>query len=394
MRGIWVCLLPVGLLASPLPSAAPPKEASPFCSDSEATRRFLKELCDFISKEKQDVPTIFIGGYYMRTLVAGYEIFGERRYLDVAIAYADNLLKKQSPRGYWGTGYGNIYLADTGSALGLFLVLSKHVAKEKQKEYFDAIQRYVTAIETDGLINSSGAIGTGWRATKDGTITGPYKDEYTISSGLTGAQIFTWMHHTTKNEKYRQVAVSALRWILSTMREDGVIPYVLAGEGTVLGKKGDPKNDQGLWERWPYCTSAYVGEGLLSFDLYCAQAEWKAEIRKKIKPHIEWLLRTQNPDGAWTVKGSQDQKRSPGVVNFLIWYHQNVDKDPRIVAAVRKFNQFLLIPDRAKAFGILTAGGQSLDPKTGKAYLGNDIITSLTGRAVADILSPGIDSKW
>src|ERR1035437_3388434 len=83
---------------------------SPFCNDCRVTRQFLRGLCDYIVAEKSDFSadtksarTIFTNGYYMRTLVAGYRIFDERRYLDTAIRYADLLLQKQSERGYWGT---------------------------------------------------------------------------------------------------------------------------------------------------------------------------------------------------------------------------------------------------------------------------------------------------
>ena len=120
--------------------------ANPFCANEKATREYFHKLCDYIAEQKQDVPVIFIGGYYMRDLVAGYKMFGEKRYLDTAIAYADRLLEKQSARGYWQTGYGRIYLADTGSALGLFIVLYDHVDKERKQKYFNAVRRYVDAV--------------------------------------------------------------------------------------------------------------------------------------------------------------------------------------------------------------------------------------------------------
>ena len=82
----------------------PLKASSPFCSDSDctATRQFFEQLCDYIVRNRSDVPKIYTGGYYMRTLVAGYEILGKQRYLDTAIAYADGLLKKQSPQAIGG----------------------------------------------------------------------------------------------------------------------------------------------------------------------------------------------------------------------------------------------------------------------------------------------------
>ncbi len=97
--------------------AASSSGAISFSSDSKATREYFRGYCDYVAAEKTNCEVIFIGGYYMRNLVSGYRIFGERRYLEAAISYADGLLDKQSERGYWLTGYGkSVYLADTSSA--------------------------------------------------------------------------------------------------------------------------------------------------------------------------------------------------------------------------------------------------------------------------------------
>jgi hypothetical protein len=75
-------------------ASASAQSTTPFCADSDCapTRQTLKSICDLIVKEKSTFPTIYVGGYYMRDMVAGYEIFGDRRYLDTAIAYGDYLL--------------------------------------------------------------------------------------------------------------------------------------------------------------------------------------------------------------------------------------------------------------------------------------------------------------
>ena len=115
----------------------------PGCTE---TRALLKQMCDYIVAEKATMPTIYVGGYYMRTLVGGYEILGDQRYLDTALAYSDYLLGKQMSNGFWPTGYGSIYLADTGSALGLFIALYKHAGPERQKKFLDAVLRYANSI--------------------------------------------------------------------------------------------------------------------------------------------------------------------------------------------------------------------------------------------------------
>jgi hypothetical protein len=379
-RGFLVGLLFVLILPS-----APAVGGGEFCSDPgcTATRQLYKQLCDFIVEKRSDVPIIYTGGYYMRTLVAGYEILGQQRYLDVATAYADGLVKKQMARGYWASGYGGVALADTGSAVGLFCVLYKYVDRERQEKYLAAVQRYIAAIEKDGFLHRSGAVGDGWKTVKDGTVEGIENEDYTISTALTGGEVFTWMFHITKNDEYRRRAFGAIRWILSTMRKDGAIPYV----------EGIDRGDENTYQ-----ASTYVGEGLIAFDLFCDQPEWKVQIERTIKPHIEFLLRSQNSNGTWGVRrpaanseclGIGDPARSPGVVNLLIWYYLHVDKDPRIVSAVCKFDQFLVNPEQAKRFGLLSAGAPFV-----RDCSNTDTATSLTGRALSDILDPGITAKW
>ncbi len=362
-------------------------DSPPLCGENPIATAIFRSMCDYLLLRMNDVEEIFIGGYAMRTLVAGHAILGDSRYLEAAIAYADRLLASQSERGYWTTGYSNsIYLADTGSALGLLMVLYPHVDAERKQLYLDAISRYVQAIEADSLVLPSGAIGTGWRVRPGSGELESYRDPYTISSALTGSQVFVWMFHQTREERYRKVAVNALRWILSTMREDGVIPYILAGEGGDPERQDDPSSRQIMWEKWRYDTSAYVGEGVIAFDRYCDKPEWREEIRAAVAPHIEFLLDSQNDDGSWAVPGSRDQKRSPGVVNFLVWYHTHVSADPRIPRAVCGFQSFLQDRVNARALGLLIAGAEA----TREA----EIVTAITGRALADLLRPGVDAAW
>lgn len=366
--------------------------ASPYCADHGCirTRRFLHLLCDYIVANKATVPTIFIGGYYMRTLVAGFHIFGDKRYLETAVAYADYLLKHQLSNGVWATGYGKVYLADTGSALGLFAVLYKDVDHRRREEYLDAVQRYIHTVQQDGMILPQGALGTGWRTVQGDAVSGPIRDQYTISSALTGGEIFTWMYDRTGDKRFRTTAYRALRWVLSTMAPDGKIPYILAMEHASWSRRGDPEADFNLWHYSTYQASSYVGEGVLSFALHCHQPVWRAQIEKAIDPQIGFLLRTQNPDGTWAVEGGRDQKRSPGVVNLLIWYDQHVRRDPRIERAVRRFDAYILNPANARKFGLLNFNPGAA-PKGAGSF---DVGTSLTGRAVADILLPGVDSRW
>ncbi len=375
---IPIVLILTSLIA--ISAAAQPK--STFCAHSNCTptKKSLKNILNFIVKKKSTYPTIYIGGYYMRDLVAGYEIFGNRRYLDTAIAYGDYLLNKQMPNGFWGTGYGAVYLADTGSALGLFIALYNHVGHARQKKYFEAVKRYIDAIQSHGMIRPNGALGSGWDHHKNGKLLDADYKPFTISSALTGAPIYSWMYHKTKQEKYLKIAYRALQWIFSTMRSDGSVRHI-------------PKLNVKRWGKRVYGTQAYVGEGVVAFDLYCDKPAWKKWIEKAVRPNIEFLLRTQLPDGTWSKasRTSWGRTRSPGIVNYLIWYYRHVHRDPRIVKAVQRFDAYIVVPKNGKSYGLLSDGAHLSGKVSGDPF---NSVTSLTGRVLADILSPGINDKW
>jgi hypothetical protein len=383
----------LALLAA-VPSARA-QNVDSFCADAGCvqTRELLHNLCDYIVKEKSQFSIIYVGGYYMRDLVDGYEIFGDRRYLDTAIAYGDALLARQMPNGFWSTGYGPVYMADTGSALGLLVALYRHVDHDRQQRYLAAVQHYVDSIEADHMIHENGAFGTGWRGVKNGNLDRPIYDEYTLSSALTGGEIFTWLYPVTGQDKYRQVAYNAFRWILSTMNTQGDIPHILAMEGLDWDKRDDPRVNDQLFHRQAFGTSAYVGEGILSFALHCNNPAWTKWIEAAVKPNIEFLLRTQLPDGTWSTEAAKswDRTRSPGIVDYLIWYYVHVSHDPRIAAAVRLFDVHVITPDDGRSFGLLNDGAETGPKDVNNAW---NTATSLTGRALADILKPGIDSAW
>ncbi|HIE53177.1 MAG TPA: hypothetical protein EYP85_15605 [Armatimonadetes bacterium] len=336
---------------------------------------YLRDLCAWMMAHPS--PAIFIEGYNERTILGAYEILGEERYLEHAKRWAEHLLASQKKKGYWGTGYQDVYFADTGSALGLLINLYKHLGEADRQRVITALRRYFHLLLEEGdtqgrsFLHEDGSLGVGFYTDREGNVTGDIWGSYTISTALTGAGIASAMYYLVGEEKFKTMALGALRWIFSTMRADGQIPYII--DDWNPGRKDQTY----LWERWPYDTSAYVGEGVIAAWTYIDDPAARREIEQSIKPHIEWLLRTQNPDGSWAKPGSGDQLRSHGVVNLLLWYYHHVQADEPIANALRKYYLCLLDPQRARPLRVKQ----------------NAIATALVGRAVVETIRPGTDCR-
>jgi hypothetical protein len=126
---------------------------------------------------------------------------------------------------------------------------------------------------------------------------------------------------------------------------------------------------------------------------YCDNPALKSWIEKAARPNIEFLLRIQLPHGTWSKyeQESWDRTSNPGIINYLTCYYERVDRNLRIVQAVQRFDAFVVVPENGKSLGLLSDGASPGPKDTANAF---NTVTAITGRALADILSPGVDAKW
>ncbi len=343
----------------------------PFVVGSEPICQYLEELAEWLLEQPAG-RQIFYEGYKHRTLLGLYEITGRRRYLDAAHRGANAILEAQTPEGFWPTGYGSVYLADTGCALSLLVNIYKFASRPQRKRIEHALDRYAHFLLVKGdrrgkpFVHSDGSVGAGFRRFRKGKVSGDWNTPYRAATSLTGCGFFAAMHYMKGDSLHRKIATKACDWMLNSDYDNSMSPY--------------------------------SGEGLLQAWTYIEDLSLRKRIEEDIEPHIKWLLRMQNSDGSWGRHDTpnRSESRTHGIVNTLLWYYRNVRRDPRIADAVRRY--YLLLLDGYRRSYITVA---TRDPSIHRAWNRGTkvpvtrIATAMAGRALVEILAPGVDChRW
>jgi hypothetical protein len=320
-------------------------------------------------------------GNLARMLLVTYSLTGDPKYLKAATGWCDHFVGRQkhtksyqgNRAGYWHTHNErtNIYLGDTGTAATALATACRYVDPERKKEYLNALVRFANFV-IEGCIDDPDGLGRGnspgwilqYGFDRGALGCGYYKGHvsrlpYTTATGTTGGGFFSALYALTGDPHYKEIAISAVQWLLNLVQSSGEIPYIL---------------DNQQKDYWPYTTMTYAMEGILGAYWRIKDAQIKALIVEKAYPCVRWLLKTQNDDGTWAEFNSPDQKRSPEVLSLLVWYFNEVKNDPGVLKAIRKNCQYILDKAKAEKFGIKKSFPTS----------------SFIGLAIAETLKPGI----
>jgi hypothetical protein len=313
-------------------------ERNPYVRDVDEARKALAILSQRTLSRPGRAKRLFVEGYFMRSLVAAIEALPADPPAGIgpALAFADSLVAQQMPHGYWSIGYGTSWLADMGAALGIFPALESHADSTRMRRYQAAAERFVQAMVRDQLIAKSGAIGFGWPVDQSGLVrawrsdVGWADDPYLISTALVGIELQAWLYRRTGDAAYRDRATAALDYTLSQIKGDGSLPTLVRGEG-------------------PYTVAAYVQEGWMAADLLLQDPAVHERLCRRLPAHVDWLLRGQQKDGTWESSIRGDFARTPGIVDFLVWYDQRCEPRRDVQRAVQRASALFVKPERWEA---------------------------------------------
>jgi len=368
--------------------------AEPIIPDDQTRDRlvaYLRDISDWavtieLGSGELKIPTkwrtsIFVNSNLARMLIAAYEITGESRYLHEALGWFDRLVALQQKTvtisgdtsGYWGdhNPNKNIYLGDAGTTATALAGAVRFAEGERRSQYLKALHLYANFVRlgtradpqnkgrggSEGWIikqgENAGAIGCGY-----------YRDElslapYTISTSVTGASFFSCYYILTGERLYLKIAEDAGRWLMSIRERSGEIPYILHNSRL---------------DQWPLDTMSYVADGMIGLYQRTDDENLRKEMKTSLARSVQWLLNLQNPSGTWGKLRSDDQQRSQGVLNLLVWYYSEISPNPQILNSIRKNYSYFLQPENSTKFGIKEL----------------PITTGFVGLGIAEVLTPGI----
>ena len=311
---------------------------------------------------------LFIEGYCMRGLVAAQSVLAAHpsdgawlRVADVergilqARSFADWMVAGQDTNGYWPLGYKAVYAADMAAVVGLYATLAPHVDAATLERFTASAHRFAAALERDGLLLANGACAVGWMATRDRAEAAALREPYLVSTALAGVATHAWLYARTREPEFARRARAALDYTLAAIGPDGALPRI----------------DVGDVHEGPYLAAAYVQEGWMAADRHLGDDAVRAQLRRALRPHVDWLLRTQRPDGTWGEQSDGESARAIAIPNFLVWYERRCESRADVRAALHRAAAGLANPDRWFDLGLSRAGKHE------------DVQRALAGRTLA-----------
>ena len=349
--------------------------------------------------------------YALRTLIVGYKIFGEGKYLTAVTKSLDRLIEEQLPNGAWITAFrnkptnqlteteieqlmkGTANTADIGSIAVCPLSIYSALNEERKRLYLRAVKDFADKWASQFIL-PSGAFSNGlWHGKM---LLFPYS----VATG-TQAMLFSGLYGVTEDERYIEITSRAIEFQLDHWLEDGRPVHFR-----------HDRDDSFPQEVTEYGDIYYLLEGMMWVYFYSKEVK----LKKKILRVLGWFLEGERgllkqwrevwfetdppikrersvwfddlpPVNGYTIGVSigrdWSNPKSAGLLPALMLYYREVRKDKSIKDIIEKGIEFLCTPRYAEHIGVM------VNPKLpwGKYSVQ---ATGFAGLSLAEYIKPSV----
>ena len=260
----------------------------------------------------------FVDNRGIRALLAAYELFDRREYLEGAIRWGEATLAEQRDDGGYLMGYGyypdgnECFVADGGEiACGIGRLIA-YVPKRDRQRYIDSLNAYMAYRESFRC--EGGGIGVGWcksdygarpikRLDKITKIYAPEKNIYTIGCTLTAAIMHARL---TSDPEDSAAAIRDAYWWMDRCKSTTGGAFVESAVWAHAYLKGD--------------------------EIHEATEEF---LRQKFVPYV-----TQPTNRWWTTGAGRTVQGLDG----LAYYYDRIEQDPQVLATLMRATYHVCSP--------------------------------------------------
>jgi hypothetical protein len=364
------------------------RKSDGFLGDPEGTRRWW-----------------YTSAYPIRTLLAGFDIFGETRYLAAVQDIVDRFVSEQMPNGAFAQAYIGrptagmsdaeleeirahywMNMADLGSSAAALAACCRYVTGDRQKRYLAAVRKFCDRWAKQFQMPNGGFL-NGWLA-------GHYaKWIYSIATATEG-QTFALTGAVSGDSSYMEVAERAAEFLLREWNDDGR-PHTYPFDDYFPGHP--------FYERTKDTGETfYFLEGLLGTAYVTPNAALKRRIWETMHKYIlgsQGMLATWGSKPWWPIQDTWHNSKSaatPLALGFFLQFGREYgatdEEMARVERAYHLARKFLCTPAYARQIGVMSDdpdlpwGGHSLQSWTGCAVAA----TGFCGIALADMVKPSL----
>lgn len=367
-------------------------------------RKFLSDAETAIHFAGKDTPW-YTTSYPIRTLLAGYRIFGDEQCRDVAEKHLDKFLEQQMPDGSFPAS--NLdratadfdaeslkevmhktrrNLADCGSVVAAMISAIACVPEPKKSKYLKAVKEWCEKYAA-GFQNEDGSFTNGW-------IGGRYATwKYNVATSNT-ALPFALLAKVTGEKKHLDAAQRAVDFLIRDWQEDGR-PMGWPHDNSFPGK-AEPQRVLEFGDLF------YVHEGCLLTAQISEDNEFRRRVFEASRKHLfgtQGLIAAMEGKAWWPIQDIWTNSKSAGMPLVLQVFlemgkefgaaQEEAKKAENVFEICRRF---LCTPEYSSRIGVMLEGRFPW-PESALAWNGCAIAaTGFAGIALAEMIKPGVIS--